>query len=217
MRVFVGRLDSVRGVVSGLVAAIALAVSVPAGAQTPDFDAVAWVGVGCPAADLVRHTTPSGVDLAGDTTFPAIYIAHDDAYAYFRYRVDGDPSGPGGFAQYSWTSLMQVPSGDPFRYQYQLSLNGKDETVEIWANTVASLIDFTPLFQDASEVLLFSTPAAGLSRFLPAGDGSNFGGNADWFVDFAVPVAELVAAGAITDAADLDGSFYFPATSTNPN
>ena len=96
MRVFVGRLHSVRGVVSGLVAAIALAVAAPARAQAPDFDAVAWTGVGCPAADLVRHTTPAGVDLAGDATFPAIYIAHDSDYAYLRYRVDGDPSGPGG-------------------------------------------------------------------------------------------------------------------------
>ena len=79
MRVFVGRLDRVRGVVSGLVAAIVVAASAPAGAQAPDFDAVAWAGVGCPAADLVRHTSPAGVDLAGDATVPAVYIAHDDA------------------------------------------------------------------------------------------------------------------------------------------
>ncbi|HWP65999.1 MAG TPA: hypothetical protein VNO26_08815 [Candidatus Limnocylindria bacterium] len=197
---------------------LALLVASGAGAQgAPDFDAAPWTGVGCPADELVRHTTPAGVDLAGDATYPAIYIAHDADYAYFRYRVDGDPSGPGTFAQYSWTALMQVPWGDPFRYQYQLSLNGKDETVEIWENTVASVIDFAPLFQDSSEVLLFSAPSAGLARIAPAGDGSSFGGTPDWFVDFAVPVPALVQAGAIAEAADLDRALYYPATSTNPN
>ena len=55
---------------------------------------------------------------------------------------------------------MQVPAGDRFKYQYQLTLNGKDDTIEIWRNdpTTAQVIDFTPLFHDDSETKLFSTP-----------------------------------------------------------
>ena len=112
---------------------------------------------------------------------------------------------------------MQVPSGDPFRYQYQLSLNGKDETVEIWANTVRRTSTSRRSSRTLRGEALLDAPAARWRGSLVAGDGSSFGGNADWFVDFAVPVAELVAAGVHRRAADLDSSLYFPATSTNPN
>ena len=100
-------------------------------AQTPDFDAVTWTAIGCPAADLTADTSPSAVNFVGVATYPAAYYAHDANYLYFRYRMDGDPSGPGGFAQYTWTALMQVPSGDPLQYQYQLRLDGGNEKIEI--------------------------------------------------------------------------------------
>src|SRR6185436_14163566 len=35
--------------------------------------------------------------------------------------------------------------------------------------------------------------------------------------DFAFPVSQLIAAGAITSSADLGQSFFFPATATNSN
>jgi uncharacterized repeat protein (TIGR01451 family) len=202
-------------------AVLALGLLVAAGAAraqaSPDFDAVAWRPIGCPAADLTADTSPSAVNFVGNATFPASYYAFDADYLYFRYRMDGDPSGPGGFAQYSWTALMQVPSGDPFQYQYQLSMEGQNDNVEIWANTVASDIDFSPQFQDDSEVRLFSQPYGTLARHLVAGDGSSFGNDPDYFVEFAFPVATLLANGVIADPAELAGSFFFPATSTNPN
>src|SRR5206468_10270497 len=81
--------------------------------------------------DLPSFPTRRSSDL-GDATFSPAYLAHDDGFLYLRYRMDADPS---TFVQYSWTALMQVPSGDPFQYQYQLSLNGKTNTIEIWKNT----------------------------------------------------------------------------------
>ena len=110
-------------------AATASAVSPDtASASSPNFDAVAWIPLTCDNQDLISHTSPAAVDFAGDATFPPAFIAHDDSFLYFRYRMDADPS---TFVQYSWTALMQVPSGDPFQYQYQLSLNGKTNTIEI--------------------------------------------------------------------------------------
>jgi hypothetical protein len=195
--------------VAGALALFATAGRAAAQAD-PDFDAVAWSAAGCAAAELVRHASPAGVDLAGDATFPAVYLAHDDRYAYFRLRLDGSPAGPGGFASYSWTALMQVPSGDPFQYQYQISLDGVGDRIELWANTVAEPIDFSPLFRDASEVRLFSLEhdatggiagnTAPLARTVPTADGSSFGGDPDHFLDFAMPVAVLVAQGVIPDA-----------------
>ena len=139
-------LVAVLGLLAGL-----LAQSATARAASPDFDAVSWTAIGCENPDLVSHTSPSAADFVGDTTFPAAYFAHDDSYLYFRYRMDGDPAGAHGFAQYAWTALMQVPSGDPFQYQYQLSLDGSKDTIEIWHNTVAMDISFSPLFHDDAD------------------------------------------------------------------
>jgi len=193
----------------------------------PDFDSVTWTPLGCQAADPITHTSPNNFDFVGDATYPSAYFAHDGAYLYFRYRMDGDPAGSGGFAQGAWVALMQVPSGDPFQYQYELALNGKTDTIEIWQNTTAMDISFNPLFHDTPESKIFSqkynlangttfntTP---LARRLPTGDGSNFDGTPDYFVDFAFPVSVMVANGLITSDADLDDAVFFPATSTDPN
>src|SRR5262245_7035535 len=137
-----------------------LLVPAMAGAATPNFNAVAWQPLGCPVDDLIKSDTPAAASFAGNQgNLPAFY-AYDAEHLYFRYRMDSDPSGAGGFAQYAWTALMQVPNGNHFQYQYQLSLNGKSDTIEIWQNTVASDIDFSPLFKDDSEIKKFSMPAS---------------------------------------------------------
>ena len=102
---------------------------------------------------------------------PAFY-AFDADYLYFRYRMNGDPTGSGGFAQYAWTALMQVPSGNPFQYQYQLSLNGQTDTIEVWENTNAQDIDFSPLFHDDAEVKLHGEPYGTLARVVRPGRAS---------------------------------------------
>jgi hypothetical protein len=83
------------------------------------------------------ETSPAGVDFTGNSSSSPAFYSFDADYLYFRYRMNGDPRGAHGFAQYSWTALMQVPQGNAFQYQYQLSLNGKDDTIEVWANTSA--------------------------------------------------------------------------------
>ena len=203
-----------------ILAALALVVAAGmAHAQAPNFDAVAWKPLDCGIGDPAGDETPAAVDLVGDATHLSAFMGNDASFLYFRFRVNSDPAGSGGFASYAWNALMQVPSGNPFQYQYELSLNGKSDTVEVWANTSASNIDFSPLFNDPAEKQLFSQPAmtTPLARHLVTGDGSNFGGNPDYFVDFAVPVSALIDAGVIASAADLDSALFFPATATNPN
>jgi hypothetical protein len=94
----------------------------PAAAASPDFDAVQWTALGCPNANLISHASPASVDFAGSNApgdEPA-YYAFDSSFLYFRYRRDGNPANGGGFEQFSWTALKQVPTGDPFKIQYQL-------------------------------------------------------------------------------------------------
>src|SRR5262245_43511692 len=204
-----------------------LVAAAPALAANPDFDAVSWTPLLCDTPNLTVPSSPASVNLVGDQTYPPTYYAYDEGYLYFRYRVDGNPASGGAFASYSWTALMQAPSGNPFQYQYQLSLdgNGSSDSIQIWANTVASDINFNPNFHDDAEIELFTHPydqlggAIGnttpLARSQATGDGSNFTGDPDYFVEFAFPVSVLISEGVITDWNELGEALFFPATSTS--
>src|SRR5438094_34528 len=128
----------------------------PAGAQAnPDFDAVTWTPLTCAATPLTALDPRAEVDLVGDALFPAAYVGRYATYLYLRYRVELTPLSPRGFVRNSdWTMLVQVPAGNPFQYQYQLSLDG-DDTVEVWKNDPADDLTFSPIFTDESDTLLF--------------------------------------------------------------
>jgi hypothetical protein len=96
------------------------------GQTSPDFTAAAFMPLDCAGSgDPVGDETPGSIDFVGDATYPATFVARDASYLYFRYRLNETPAGPKGFDQYVWTALMQVPSGNPYQYQYQISLDGK--------------------------------------------------------------------------------------------
>jgi hypothetical protein len=209
----------------------------------PDFDAVAFVPVECDhgqSSEPVGDLSPAAADLVGEDPYAAVFTAWDSDFLYFRYRVNGDPSGSDGFRQYAWYALMQVPSGNEMQYQYALVLNGMGgpddfgnsgsdagDTIEIWANPHPEDFDFDPIFKDTAETRLFAqrydfssvdtVNGHPLARWLPTGDGSAFEGDEDYFVDFAIPVTAMVANGVISDASDLDQSQFLNVTSTNEN
>jgi hypothetical protein len=207
--------------------------------DNPDFDNVAYGILQCDrTTEPQSEDSPASTDLVGTAVFPAIHVAFDSDYLYFRYRVNEDPSGPRGFAQNSWVALMQTPDGNAFQHQYQLGLNGigapdsfgnsgsqVGDTIEIWKNDLAEEVVFDPLFNDPSETRQFAqrydysgpgtTNTTPLARITLATDGSTFGSTPDYFVEFAFPVSVLIAHGVIGSAADLAQSIFFPATSTD--
>ena len=113
-------------------------------------------------------------------------------------------------------SVDQVPAGDAFRYQYQLSLDGDgDDAVEVWKNDPADDLTFSPIFTDDSDTLLFSQApdfvgpgtvnTSPLARAVEATDGSGFKGTPDYFVDVAFPISVLIANGVVNRAARWGG------------
>src|SRR5262245_41106724 len=106
--------------VAALVACLALpATSMAEGpAAAPNFDLVSWNPLGCNTPDLITPDSPRSASFAGDHVNLPAYYAYDTDYLYFRYRMDETPASGSGFAQYAWTALMQVPSGNRFQYQY---------------------------------------------------------------------------------------------------
>ena len=220
------RAQGVRAACLGLVALVVLGASAAGAAGDPDFGAVPWVALDCAlGGDPVGDESPSQVDIVGDAAHPATYYAYDAKYLYFRYRLDTNPVSKGGYTEGIWSALMQVPAGNARQYQYEIAVNGKSDDLELWANTSARDLAFTPNFNDPAETLLFgqgvnaangstvnSTP---LVRSVPA--DSAFGGSADYFLDFAMPISVLVANGAVAGAGDLPMSLFAPATSSTVN
>src|SRR2546425_6068255 len=202
----------------------------PAGAQAnPDFDAVTWTPLTCDATPLTALDPRAEINLVGDALFPATYVGKDATYLYFRYRVDRTPLSSGGFISRSdWTMLVQAPSGNPFQYQYQLSLNGDShDTVEVWKNDPADDLTFSPIFTDESDTLLFSQAkdfagpgtvnTSPLARAVQTTDGSDFRGTPDYFVDVAFPISVLIANGVVGSADELAQALFFPATAIAPS
>ncbi len=192
---------------------------------TPNFDTVGWKSLACDAQDLIAETSPSDINFVGTKTNSPAYVGYDSKYLYFRYRMDTNPDDwCGGLVKYSWTALLQVPGANREQFQYQLSVNGKTDTIELWKNTTATNITYTPFFVDDSELKLFTismskTGTLGNTKPLARVKSAttSYNGTKDYFVDFALPVSLLVSKGVISGAGDLASVSVLPATATNPN
>ena len=87
--------------------AIMLVAPVTVDAATVSWP-TSWTTPSQCAIDPVNDENPANADLIGDNTNAAVGFADDSDFRYFRERIDGDPSGPGGFAQVAWVVLFQT-------------------------------------------------------------------------------------------------------------
>ncbi len=203
----------------------ATAANATYGPKIPDLDAVTWKSLACDAPDMIHEATPSDVSFVGTTTHAPAFWSSDSTYLYFRLRMDSNPDSWCGFAGYSWTMLLTVPSGARDEYQYQLAFNGKTDTIELWKNTTRAKIAYSPLFTDDAEEKLWSMSyrttggSVGNTRPLVRAlyAGTQFNGSSDYFVDVAFPISVLVQKGVIANAAALAQTSFFPVTATKPN
>lgn len=225
----------------GLLLLLVLSLTRPAQAQEPTLPPDAIIA-DCGDGDAVGDESPSSIDIVGDLTgtnaFWSGVLWFNADFLYFGLRVNGDPSGTGGFDQKAWVALMNVPDGNAFQYQYLISLNGNNtpgfsnDTVEIWENdpVTAKNVSFDPIFNDPAETLKFQQdytsggPSGGNDPVCFGGQlacsqvgGSTISGNADYLVFWAVPVSELIDAGAITTASELDEALFLLASSADAN
>jgi len=133
-------------------------------------------------------------DIVGNEAYPSFYRAADEDNLYFRMRVDLDPSGSGGGLQPSGWDVLFDADDDLRTYEYMLTADGNlgGTRVQWLKNSVQEPANPG----DRAEVLLHDlTPAGDYYSVKATGDGSNFGGDPDFFVTLAIPRADLVAAG----------------------
>jgi len=154
---------------------------------------------------------PASSDLVGGVGKSAAYFQSDANYLYLRERVSKTPRARGDSISYAWVVLVQTVGADPYKYQWILSLNGVDETVNLWRNDQATAagISFSPIFNDPPRRRYTAAPpdpwhgTAGRHVVRRA---------ANYFVDWAIPRSVLAQYGI-----DTTTSFFWFATSANAN
>ncbi|PWV92502.1 carboxypeptidase family protein [Paenibacillus cellulosilyticus] len=172
---------------------------------------------GIPISDPVRDVSPDETDIVGDEAFPAAYYGYDGTNLYFRLRLNADPRFKTGFRNFAWGVLFDTDN-DPSTYEAVLAVNGLDSTVDLIRNTVRIPNAFTdsaegvdskgqPNFRQS--IINFD-----IARAQPTDDGSRFGGNANFFIDWFVRLSVLQQQLGITDQSSLRFLFF---TATNNN
>ncbi|MEI2325688.1 carboxypeptidase regulatory-like domain-containing protein [Priestia megaterium] len=175
-----------------------------------------------PIFDMVGDQSPSSTDLVGNTQFPAAFFAYDATNVYFRIRVNEDPrnSKLTGFANYGWGVLINT-SGDPGVYDWLANVNGLDNTINLIKNTTRVYNSWNDPAEgtDGRGAPNFSRPIVNfdVARATLTNDGSNFGGNPDYFIDFQFPVANFFSLLGITASTPIGLVIFTSANANNYN
>jgi hypothetical protein len=133
-------------------------------------------------------------DIVGDAQAPAGLRASDATNLYLRLRFEEDPAPAGQVAAFSWGMEYDLDN-DLDDYELLILVDGTAGAagrVTVFRNTTTTLQNDPndPADQPAAQTYTFANNARTV-----AAAGSNNGGNADFFLDFAVPWSALIPLG----------------------
>lgn len=152
---------------------------------------------GVPAFDP-RADEPSATnerDVVGDAGHPAAFIFADAEYVYLRLRVDADPASGTDLRSFGWAVELDIDAV-PQTYEVIAMVDGiaSPDEVVLSRNTQTQLPNDPA---DRPEQTITTYPASTSTRAMLA-EGrfdSSFGGDADYFVDWAISLDDLAAEG----------------------
>jgi hypothetical protein len=179
--------------VVGLMAAALFGLSAQAQSFPPESS---WVPLRCGTEVMTDlHRDESGAlgerDLIGDTSAATAFRAADGQYLFLRMRLDQDPI-PGGNARpFAWGLLLDT-DGNLQNYELLLLANGNGGMVVLYRNTSTTLLNDPTDQPDEPPVKTY--PLSSNARSVVAAS-SSYGGDSDYFLDFAIPWQDLQAVG----------------------
>ncbi len=152
---------------------------------------------GLPATDPMGDE-PGGShhrDIIGDLAEPALFHAMDATFLYLRMRIDGDPTqSADDLAPFGWGYEFDT-DGTLTSYEHLALANGIGTDEITWQeNTVQALPDDPA---DPAETII-DTYVPSVDYWHSVQTTSTFGGDPDWFLTLAIPLADLAAAGIST-------------------
>jgi uncharacterized protein (TIGR03382 family) len=192
---------STKHVRSAFATALALAVILltPA-ARALNFPGDAqWVALtksGKPLSDPPGDIQPPAIDIVGDASNPPAYVFVDAGNLFLRLRVNGSvKQSANAWQPYAWACLIKTGTADAAPYAVWDGIDGiaTPQNVELLQNSSQQAADPT---RDPADATLATYPLNTNARDVAA--GSNFGGDADFFVDWAVSMSDLAKAGITT-------------------
>jgi hypothetical protein len=143
---------------------------------------------GVALGDPLRDAPQGELDIVGDERNPAAYIFRDANFIYFRLRLNSNPQrSVSDYAQFAWG--VEFDTGNTDTYEFLAVVNGLDDEVQLWENVTGS--GSNP--RDIAENQIAQWPVETHARVVPA--PSNFGGDADTFLDWAIEIQALQSAG----------------------
>jgi serine/threonine protein phosphatase PrpC len=138
-------------------------------------------------------------DMVGDATYPAFYRYSTLNDVFFRMRLSGQPTKQAGALQPSGWDVLIDADGITSTYEYMLTADGNlgGTKVRLVRNSVPEPGNpRDPANENpATDLIADLTPATDYYEAKPTNDGSNFGGDADWFLTLRVPKALLASVG----------------------
>ena len=151
-------------------------------------------------------------DVVGDTAAPAGLRAADAQYLYLRLRLDRDPAPGGTIDPSSWGMEFDL-DGDRTTYELLVLVDGTSGapgSVSVFTNTTITLPNDG---SDPADLPPAATASLADAARTIAAPGSMNGGDADTFLDFAVPWSVLRPLGLDHDTP----TYVWAASSTSSN
>ncbi|WP_172799202.1 Ig-like domain-containing protein, partial [Bacillus sp. FJAT-29814] len=165
-----------------------------------------WIPYG---EDIGGDSSPKRIDIVGDEVYPAVFYYSDSEYIYFRMRVNENPKGPNGFGQFAWTVVFNTDT--KFEgWEYMLTVNGKDERVELWKNAGEKKKGHD--WNTEEDYQLWSGPASQYAKIEET--ETTFDNDQDYFIDWKISLSTF------TDFTKIDINtpfrmFFVTSASTN--
>ncbi|MFQ3545546.1 carboxypeptidase regulatory-like domain-containing protein [Halobacillus rhizosphaerae] len=175
-----------------------------------------------PIFDVVGDEAPSSTDIVGNTQFPAGFFAYDGQNIYFRIRLNTNPINNQltGFRNFAWGVLVNT-SGTPGVYDWLVNVNGLNSTINLVQNTVRQFNSWNDPAEgtNGQGAPNFSRPIVNfdVARANLTNDGSNFGGNPDYFLDFQFSASTFFQTLGITESTPLQFIIFSSANANNYN
>ncbi|WP_028596783.1 carboxypeptidase regulatory-like domain-containing protein [Paenibacillus assamensis] len=170
-----------------------------------------------PLIDPAGDINPIDTDIVGSDAFPAVYMAYDGTNIYFRMRLNGDPRQKTGFSNFAWGFLFDTDN-NPATYEWLIAVNGLRTTLDLVQNTIKANNSWNDPAEgtDGRGSPNVSLPIINydIVRARLTGDGSNFSGNPDYFLDYFVPATLFFNTLGITATTPIRLLFF---TATNNN
>ncbi|MBN9654118.1 carboxypeptidase regulatory-like domain-containing protein [Halobacillus sp. GSS1] len=175
-----------------------------------------------PIFDVLGDESPSSTDIVGNSQFPAGYFAYDGQTIYFRIRLNTNPvnSQLTGFRNFAWGILVNT-SGTPGVYDWLVNVNGLNNTINLVQNTVKQVNSWNDPAEgtNGQGAPNYSRPIVNfdVARSVLTNDGSNFGGNPDYFIEFQFSASDFFQTLGIAESTPLQFIIFSSANANNYN